>query len=264
MTELIDIKEQLTKWFLPEEHLERKLPGGKAWFYIPHQVIRDRLNKVCYGDWEETYSTPTTNGNQTSIACRLTIYGITRTGIADDKTFPELNGQGKEKIIGSVIVNIARHSFRDAAEKFGVATYLDEQVGSKKKAFIDYMTNKGDRRASQFTQENEWKQAGAMGIKKELTPGLYPQHRIILNGVAKALNMPTQKIRFLMNQQWGLEDPTKLNTEDFELTLEKIAIAYCGANAVAMEEYRRLRVEHSLDAELRFASWLSLILSRLQ
>lgn len=163
--ELDDIKEQLFAWFPPEVHKERKLPGGGKWFYLPHQVITARLNEVCFGHWQDDYKPPVISGDYLTVYCQLTICGVTRTGVADSKTYPELNDEGKEKIIGSPAVNTSRHSFRDAAERFGLGAYLDSQKGKTRDAFIKYMSGKGDARAALFAQENEWVEAGAMGVK---------------------------------------------------------------------------------------------------
>jgi hypothetical protein len=162
---LDDIKEQLKAWFPPEAHKERKLPGGGKWFYLPHQVITTRLNEICFGHWQDDYKQPVISGDYITVYCQLCICGVTRTGVADSKTYPELNDDGKEKIIGTPVVNTTRHSFRDAAERFGLGAYLDSQKGKTRDAFIKYMTGKGDRRAAQFAEENEWVEAGAMGVK---------------------------------------------------------------------------------------------------
>jgi hypothetical protein len=165
---LDDIKEQLEAWFPPELHKVRKLPGGGRWFYLPHQAIMARLNQVCYSHWSDNYNPPIVSGDYVTVFCQLTICGVTRTGIADSKTYPELNDEGKEKIIGTPVVNTTRHSFRDAAERFGVGAYLDEQKGKGKERFIQYMNSKGDKRAQEFNQENEWKEAGVMGERQEV------------------------------------------------------------------------------------------------
>lgn len=160
---LEEIKDQLSAWFPPEAHKERKLPGGGKWFYVPHQIIIARLNEICYGYWQDDYKQPIISGDYLTVYCQLTICGVTRTGVADSKTYPEINDEGKEKIIGSPVVNTTRHAFRDAAERFGVGAYLDSQKGKGRDAFVQYMSGKGDKRAAQFAQENEWVEAGAMG-----------------------------------------------------------------------------------------------------
>jgi hypothetical protein len=154
---LDDILRQLAAWFPPEAHKERKLPGGSKWFYLPHQAIRDRLNEICPSDWSDELKGPFLSGNETVMICRLTICGVTREGIADSKVFPELNDDGKEKIIGSPVVNAARHAFRDAAEQFGIGAYLDDQKKSRD-SFVKYMRGKGDGRAYQAAYNNGWVQ----------------------------------------------------------------------------------------------------------
>jgi hypothetical protein len=151
--QLTEILPKLTDWFEPQDHKDRKLPGGGKWFYVPHQAIRDRLNEICPGEWHDEYKGPYISGDYTVMMCRLTICGVSREGIADDKTFPELNSDGKEKIIGSPVVNASRHAFRDAAEMFGIAAYLDEQKKSKAD-FIRYMSSKQDGRAYKAAADN--------------------------------------------------------------------------------------------------------------
>jgi len=62
--------------------------------------------------------------------------GKSRQGVAENKVFPELNEEGKPKIIGSPVVNATRRAFRNAAEQFGIAVYLDRQRGDE---FVQYM-----------------------------------------------------------------------------------------------------------------------------
>lgn len=216
---LKDIKEQLEAWFPPELHRVRKLPGGGRWFYIPHQAIMARLNQVCYDQWSDDYKPPIISGDYVTVFCSLTICGVTRTGIADSKTYPELNDEGKEKIIGTPVVNTTRHSFRDAAERFGVAAYLDEQKGKGKERFIQYMNSRGDKRAQDFSQENEWKDAGAMGEKQQTTN---PQSRVItfkqanrLNAIASRVGWnEAAKLKLLAN--YGYQHAGEICLPDYE------------------------------------------------
>ena len=156
---LEDILPQLTAWFPSEAHKDRKLPGGGKWFYLPHQAIRDRLNEICPADWNEELKGPFLSGNETVMICRLTICGVTREGIADNKTFPELNDDGKEKIIGSPVINAARHAFRDAAEQFGIGAYLDDQKKNRDR-FVKYMQKQHDGRAYKAAYDNGWVENG--------------------------------------------------------------------------------------------------------
>jgi hypothetical protein len=100
------------------------------------------------------------------MICRLTICGVTHEGIADSKTFPELNEDGKEKIIGSPVINASRHAFRDAAEQFGIGAYLDTQKAEREK-FIRYMSGKGNQTAYKAAQENGWVEGRTPQINRE-------------------------------------------------------------------------------------------------
>ncbi|QLE42291.1 hypothetical protein FD723_18905 [Nostoc sp. C052] len=152
---LEDILPKLIEWFTPEEHKERTLPGGGRWFFVPHQTITQRLNNVCPGEWHTKVSSTNIAGDYTVMLVELTICGVTRTGIGDDKTFPELNEQGKAKTIGSPPIKAFRSAFKDAAEQFGICAYLDDQK-AKRNEFAKYMAKKGDQRANKFITENGW------------------------------------------------------------------------------------------------------------
>ncbi|MEH1902491.1 MAG: Rad52/Rad22 family DNA repair protein [Nostoc sp.] len=153
--QLEEILPKLQDWFAPEEHKDRTLRGGGRWFYVPHQSITQRLNAVCPGHWHTKVNSTNIAGDYTVVMVELTICGVTRTGIGDDKTFPEVNDQGKAKIIGTPPVRAFRSAFKDAAEQFGICAYLDDQK-DKRNEFAKYMTKKGDGRATQFITDNGW------------------------------------------------------------------------------------------------------------
>lgn len=158
---LEDIQSALEAKFLPSQHKDRTLPGGGRWFYVPHQTITDRLNAVCPGHWQSKVGSIAGAGDFTVVFLELTICGVTRTGVGDDKTFPETNDRGKSKVIGTPAVRAFRNAFKDAAEQFGICSYLDDQKeGASKQEFIRYMQGKGDGRAQKFAMENGWSQQG--------------------------------------------------------------------------------------------------------
>ena len=154
---LEDIQSALEEKFLPSEHKDRALPGGGRWFYVPHQAITDRLNSVCPGHWSTKVGSITVAGDFTVVFLELTICGVTRTGVGDNKTLPEMNDRGKSKEIGTPAVRAFRNAFKDAAEQFGICSYLDDQKeGKSKQDFIRYMQGKGDGRAQKYSMENGW------------------------------------------------------------------------------------------------------------
>ena len=148
-----DITTQLKAWFPPEAHRERDLPGGSKWFYIPWQTIRERFDEVC-PDWEVAYSAPSYLGDYCAITCTITIGGIAKQGVGNAEIML-LSSSGKNMARGTPIERATADAFKNAAEVWGVARYLDEQTDSKTKAdFVRYMQHAGDGRAADFHHRN--------------------------------------------------------------------------------------------------------------
>lgn len=144
--QLTDVLAQLTDWFPVEDHKERTIKGGSKWYYIPHQAIRDRLNEICPGEWSTEYEGPHLIDGEPIYHCRLTICGITRTGIGDKSNEPSPYGTSAQRAF--------RKAFVDAAEQFGIGAYLDEQTSEKtKRSFIRHMQQSGNGKAAVFYQE---------------------------------------------------------------------------------------------------------------
>jgi len=149
-----DITHQLKAWFPPEAHRDRDLPGGSKWFYIPWQTIRERFDEVC-PDWEVSYSAPSYLGDYCAITCTITIGGISKQGVGNAEIML-LSHSGKNMARGTPIERATADAFKNAAEAWGVARYLDDQTDSKTKAdFVRYMQHAGDGRAADFHHRNE-------------------------------------------------------------------------------------------------------------
>jgi hypothetical protein len=131
-TPVDDLLEQLKAPFPKESHKARKLPGGSYYIYIPWDCYVDRLNQLLGLNWSISYSDPIVVGDYLSVRAQLTItseVGITiRDGLGTTRTFPELNDEGKEKIIGDPPNNATREALRDACHQFGMGRYLDNQT----------------------------------------------------------------------------------------------------------------------------------------
>lgn len=143
-TEIKEILTELKKPFPPEDHKERALRGGGKWFYIPWQKIRDRLDSVC-PDWSVSYSDPVVCGEHIIIRCKITICGVSREAVGNDMAFVERNEKGNSKTIGTPPERAAADAFKNAAEEFGVAAYLDDQ-----EYVIRYLHKKGDGRGVRY------------------------------------------------------------------------------------------------------------------
>ena len=146
-----NVLEHLKAPFPASAHKERSLPGGGRYIYVPWVVVVDRLNDLLSLDWSEEYSDPAISGDYLSIRCRLSIMGVHREGIGTIRTYPELNDEGKEKIIGDPPNNATRDAFWDAAYKFGIGRYLDDQAGVR-----DYL-RRSDRLNAAMKQHKQSK-----------------------------------------------------------------------------------------------------------
>ncbi|NJN38939.1 MAG: hypothetical protein HC790_09745 [Acaryochloridaceae cyanobacterium CSU_3_4] len=134
-----DLLDQLKAPFPAADHQDRILPGGGKWFFIPWQRIRKRLNEVC-PDWSVSYSDPVIVGEYVVVRCQLTIEGLTREGVGNDKAYPD------KQTYGTPIERAIADAFKNAAEQFGVGAYLDNQ-----EFVIKHMQKQGDGRAYAYS-----------------------------------------------------------------------------------------------------------------
>lgn len=152
--QLKEIFEALTRPFPPEMHQERDLPGGGRWLFVPWQAIRDRLNEVC-PDWQVEYGTPFYLEKYCVVNCKLTICGVTREAWGNAE-IELLSKSGKSMARGNGIERAIADAFKNAAESFGVAAYLDEQSADKRDFTIRYLHSQGDGRGVKAARENGW------------------------------------------------------------------------------------------------------------
>lgn len=122
-----DLLQRLTARFPVSHHKDRDLPGGGRYIYVPWERYVDLLNEVCGLNWGHRSSDFIVSGNYLSVRVALTIYGVTREGVGTTRTYPDLNDEGKEKIIGDPPKNGYRNAFVDACYHFGIGRYLDNQ-----------------------------------------------------------------------------------------------------------------------------------------
>ncbi|MBD3882149.1 hypothetical protein IFO70_10300 [Phormidium tenue FACHB-886] len=152
-SDIREIIKDLKAWFPAEAHKERDLPGGGKWFYIPWQLVRERFDEV-YPGWEVYYSTPVYLGDYCVITCTITIAGISKQGVGNAE-IQLLSSSGKNMARGTAVERSTADAFKNAAEVWGVARYLDEQTDPKAKAdFVRYMQGKGDGRAAAYYHQN--------------------------------------------------------------------------------------------------------------
>ena len=268
---LDDIKKELFAWFPRVAHKKRGLPGGGTHFFLPHQAICDRLNDICFSDWTEEYSDPVVTGKITTVRCTLTICGVSRVGVADNKTEPELNEEGKEKIIGSVVINTSRAAFKNAAERFGIGTYLNHQKDNNE--LRDYLNGRTQKAIAtppqnaprtaqtpkQVNPPQNQNKVPSQPSAPNLT-GLYPRHIKIINHILSELKVPSAYATFVSENQFQGKTPDHLDSESLHLFIEKLVIKGKEAefkkdHAALLESYRRQLNKCNRDPVLAIETW---------
>jgi hypothetical protein len=227
--ELADILPQLTDWFPVEDHKKRQLKGGGSWYFIPHQAIRDRLNQVCPGEWSTEYDGPhLTETGDPIYHCRLTICGITRTGIGDKSNEPSLYGTAAQRAF--------RKAFVDSAEMFGIGEYLDEQKDDRtKRKFIQYMQKNGNGEAAVLLKD-QMSEGDTTG--KGRSPGPPPKQsrpfgQKTTAAVVRVITEAQRKRLFAIATQEG-----KYSDQGFRSLVE--AAGYASSKDILVKDYDRL------------------------
>jgi hypothetical protein len=129
---------KLREPFPPEAHVERPLPGGGKWFYVPWQQIRERIEEVS-PDHELEFYPPEFVDAYCAVRCKLVICGVSRIAIG--------NAENKGGMRGNAIERAVADAYKNAAEAFGVCAYLDDQSKEKRLWTAQYLHDKGDNRA---------------------------------------------------------------------------------------------------------------------
>ncbi|NEP55902.1 MAG: hypothetical protein F6K31_02615 [Symploca sp. SIO2G7] len=247
MNNLKNLYPQLKAWFPPEAHKLRKLPGGGTWYYVPWQIMRDRLDEI-YPDWEIDYTDPIQRGEQVIVKCHLTIAGVTRVGFGNSHTEFE-NWEDEKKQRGTPEERAIACAFKRAMEQFGICRYLDIQTGQEKhteqekaqlRDFIKYMgrRNPSDRRDNQdpgaynLAYRNGWiKDAQGNPAKNShkksqaskpkpvsnsnvvsLVSGSYPEHNRLVKAIRKITGHQPDVI-VAWCQSKGVKQPSELPPE---------------------------------------------------
>ena len=139
--------------FTPEQHKDRTLKGGGTWFYISWQLIRDRVEEVD-PNYSQEFGSPQYLENLCFVSCTLTIHGVSRQAIGNAE-IEMLSSTGKNMERGNAIERAIADSFKNAAEAFGIAAYLDDQ-----EAVIRTLSKSGDQRGYKYAKDQQQIGAG--------------------------------------------------------------------------------------------------------
>lgn len=213
--EFQEILLELKKPFRPEQHQERQLPGGGRWFYITWQDIRERLDEV-YPEWSCTWTEPIYIGDYCHISCTITICNVSRQA-PGNAPIELISSKGKDMARGTPIERATADAFKNAAEAFGIARYLDDQVKT-----VNLLHKQGDGRAYKFAKENEQIQVGARGIAKQPTGEKLitePQAKRLW-AIAKKLNLSDQEIHQVI-ANYGFSDVAEISMRLYDKVIAK-------------------------------------------
>ena len=125
---------------------------------------------------------------------------------------------------GSPIERATADAFKNAAEAFGIARYLDDQ-----KLTVSLMHKQGDTRAYAYLKQNEQIEAGAKGVSKISQPVKVISELQVKRfwAIARKLNLQDEEIKNLIGK-FGListrEIPVKLY-DTIVLELENLSPA---------------------------------------
>jgi hypothetical protein len=214
--EFQEILLELKKPFRPEQHQERQLPGGGRWFYITWQDIRERLDEV-YPEWSCTWTEPIYIGDYCHISCTITICNVSRQA-PGNAPIELISSKGKDMARGTPIERATADAFKNAAEAFGIARYLDDQVKT-----VNLLHKQGDGRAYKFAKENEQIQVGARGIAKQPTGEKLitePQAKRLW-AIAKKLNLSDQEIHQVI-ANYGFSDVAEISMRLYDKVIEEL------------------------------------------
>jgi hypothetical protein len=137
---------KLREPFPAAAHVERALPGGGKWYYVPWQQIREKIEEIS-PDYEFEFFEPTFVDAYCSVRCKMVICGVSRIAIG----CAEVGGKGGR---GNPIEIEIADAYKNAAEAFGVCAYLDEQSKEKRLFVAQYLNSKGDGRALKKAMRN--------------------------------------------------------------------------------------------------------------
>lgn len=158
-----EIIAQLKKPFTPEQHKDRALKGGGTWLYIPWQVIRDRVSEVD-PNYSQEFGSPQYLDKFCYVSCTLTICGVSRQAIGNAE-IELLSSTGKNMERGNCIERAIADAFKNAAESFGIAAYLDDQD-----AVIRTLSKAGDSRAYRYAKDKGLIEAGLSQATSKASP----------------------------------------------------------------------------------------------
>lgn len=119
---------------------------------------------------------------------------------------------------GTPIERATADAFKNAAEAFGIARYLDDQVKT-----VNLLHKQGDGRAYKFAKENEQIEVGARGVTKQPTgEKLITEPQVKrLWAIAKKLNLSDQEVgQIIVN--YGFSSAEEITMKLYDKVIQEI------------------------------------------
>lgn len=97
----------------------REKTSALALAYVESRAYIQRLNTLCEGEWSDDYQIYTLP-DRVVVICRLTLYGVTRTG--DGECL--LSAGDSDYVEANAVTTASAQAFKRACVKFGLGSYL--------------------------------------------------------------------------------------------------------------------------------------------
>lgn len=111
-----ELKKKLKEWLPTDCHEIRDLPGGGLYAFVCWQNVRNFLDNIC--NFEIEFADPVIVDDVCCVRCTISIEGCRRQGMGVCQIT-------KKGIRGTFVESAIADAFKNAAEQFGVAAYLD-------------------------------------------------------------------------------------------------------------------------------------------
>lgn len=216
---------ELKQPFAPTQHEIRELPGKGNWIFIPWQAIRERLDEV-YPEWTVDYSEIKIIETQAFCKCGITIANIRKEAYGDVPVVV-LSSSGKDVSRGSFGDRVVAEAFKNAAEHWGVARYLDDQ-----KFVISYLLDHADQLEPRFRNL-----LTSLAAAHKITAADKPRKEVV---VSQKQNTPEPAITQDQAKLLWSTARTSLGLSDDDVKAVLNDLNYAGTMSIPASQYEKV------------------------
>lgn len=221
--ELRQIIGLLKQPFSPSQHEIRELPGKGSWLFVSWQAVRERLDEV-YPEWTIDYSEIKIIETQAFCKCGITIAGIRKEAYGDVPVVV-LSSSGKDVSRGSFGDRVVAEAFKNAAEQWGVARYLDDQ-----KFVISYLLDNADQLENRIRNP-----LMSLAAAHKITASDKPRKEVSQKENLEEPTITTEQAKLL----WSTARET-LNLSDNDVKAILDTLNYAGTMSIPASQYNKV------------------------